>query len=105
MKAVKLNKKAQNIVNQIMSSDAIEIIHGPITHLVTIADITLDSEGLKCYVEVDGDAGEVELSNDVLNYAEIIGGSIIIDSEHIKENHYNNITIQLFKLTSIAAIA
>lgn len=104
MTAIKLTKKAQNIVNQIMSSDAIEITHGPIYDRVYIGDITLTCEGLDLTVDVDGDAGEMQISNEAINHAEIVNGVIEIDSEHIKQNQYNNISIKLFKLTPVVAI-
>jgi hypothetical protein len=104
MTAIKLTKKAQNIVNQIMSSDAIEITHGPIYHLVYRGDITLNSESLDCFFDVDGDSGEMQITNETLNYAKIEDGIIEIDSEHIKQNEYNGISIKLFKLTPIVAI-
>ncbi len=104
MTAIKLTKKAQNIVNQIMSSDAIEIIHGPVYHLAYRGDISLNSEGLDCFVDADGHSGEMQISNETINYAEIVDGAIEIDSDHIKENQYNGISIKLFKLTPIVAI-
>lgn len=104
MTAIKLTKKAQNIVNQIMLSDAIEITHGPVYHLVYRKDITLDSEGLNCFVDIDGDSGDMQITNETMNYAKIEGGIIEIDSEHIKQNEYNGISIKLFSLTSTAAI-
>ena len=104
MTAIKLTKKAQNIVNQIMSADTIEITHGPITHLVTSDDMYLTNEGLEFVVDIDGDDGEMQITNETINYAEIIDGAIEIDSEHIKQNHYNGISIKLFKLTPVSAI-
>ena len=104
MTAIKLTKKAQNIVNQIMSSDAIEIIHGPVYHLVYRGDITLNSESLDLAVDVDGDVGEMQISNETINHAEIVNGVIEIDSEHIKQNQYNYMSIKLFKLTPVSAI-
>ena len=104
MKAIKLTKKAQDIVNQIMSADTIEITHGPINHLVTSDDMYLTNEGLEFVVDIDGDDGEMQITNETINYAEIVDGAIEIDSEHIKQNHYNGISIKLFKLSPIVAI-
>jgi hypothetical protein len=104
MKVVKLTKKAQDIVNQIMSSDAIEITHGPVYHLVYGGDITLNSEGLDCFVDVDGDSGEMQITNETLNEAVIVDGVIQIDSDHIKDNQFGDMTITLYKLSKIAAL-
>ena len=100
MKVVKLTKKAQDIVNQIMSSDAIEITHGPVYHLVYGGDITLNSEGLDCFV----DSGEMQITNETLNEAVIVDGVIRIDSDHIKDNQFGDMTITLYKLSKIAAL-
>ena len=45
MKAIKLSKKAQDIVNQIMSADAVDIDHGRIGERVYYGHIHLTGEG------------------------------------------------------------
>jgi len=60
--------------------------------------------GLGLTVDVDGDVVEMQISNETINHSEIVNGVIEINSEHIKQNQYNNISIKLFKLTPVSAI-
>ena len=59
-KAIKLTKKAQDIVNQIMSADAVDIDHGCIGERISYGDTYLSDEGLEFNVNVDGDIGKIE---------------------------------------------
>ena len=104
MKVAKLTKKAQDIVNQIMSADAVDIDHGRIDERVYYGQMHLTGEGLECNVNVDGDIGEMIISNESLNAAVISEGTIEIDSEHIKDNPYGDMTITLYKLSKINAV-
>jgi hypothetical protein len=104
MKVVKLTKKAQDIVNQIMSADAVDIDHGRVGERVYYGHSHLTGEGLEFNVNVDGDMGEIIISNETLNEAVITNGIIQIAAEHIKENDYGDMTITLYKLSTIAAL-
>ena len=104
MKVPKLTKKAQDIVNQIMSADAVDIDHGRIDERVYYGQMHLTGEGLECNVNVDGDMGEMIVSNETLNEATIVDGIIEIAAEHIKDNEYGDMTITLYKLSKIAAL-
>ena len=74
MKVVKLTKKAQDIVNQIMSADAIDLEHGPVVQRVTYGNISLQYD--KLVLSVDGNSGEMHIKNEILNNA-VIKNSII----------------------------
>jgi len=104
MKVPKLTKKAQDIVNQIMSADAVDIDHGRIDERVYYGQMHLTGEGLECNVNVNGDMGEMIISNETLNEAVIVDGIIQIDSDHIKDNQFGDMTITLYKLSKIAAL-
>ena len=103
MKVVKLTKKAQDIVNQIMSADAVDIDHGRVGERVYYGHSHLNGEGLE-FNNVDGDMGEIIISNETLNEATIVDGIIQIDADHIKDNDYGDMTITLYKLSKIAAL-
>jgi len=102
MKVVKLTKKAQDIVNQIMSADAIEFEHGPVVERVTYGNMNLEQD--KLVLSVDGDFDEIDIKNETLNEAVITNGIIEIAAEHIKNNEYSDMTITLYKLSKIAAL-
>ena len=104
MKVAKLTKKAQDIVNQIMSADAVDIDHGRVGERVYYGQMHLTGEGLEFNVNVDGDMGEMIISNETLNEAVITNGIIQIAAEHIKDNDYGDMTITLYKLSKIAAV-
>ena len=104
MKVAKLTKKAQDIVNQIMSADAVDIDHGCIGERVYYGQTHLTGEGLECNVNVDGDMGEMIISNESLNCAVVCEGTIEIDAEHIKDNPYGDMTITLYRLSKMAAV-
>jgi len=104
MKVVKLTKKAQDIVNQIMSADAIDLEHGPVVERVTYGNMNLEHDKLVLNVDNDGDFGEMHISNGTLNEAVVVDGIIQIDANHIKDNDYGDMTITLYKLSKIAAL-
>ena len=104
MKVAKLTKKAQDIVNQIMSADTVDIDHGPICERIAYGNVHLTGEGLECNVNVDGDIGEMTISNETLNEATIVDGIIQIDADHVKDNEFGDMTITLYKLSKIAAL-
>ena len=102
MKVVKLTKKAQDIVNQIMSADAIDFEHSPFVERVTYGNMNLEQD--KLVLSVDGDFDEIDIKNETLNEAVITNGIIQIAAEHIKDNDYGDMTITLYKLSKIAAL-
>ena len=104
MKAIKLTKKAQDIVNQIMSADAVDIDHGRVDERVYYGNMHLTGEGLEFNVNVDGENGEMIISNESLNGAVVSDGIIEIDAEHIPKNEFGDITITLYKLSKINAV-
>jgi hypothetical protein len=104
MKVVKLTKKAQDIVNQIMSADAIEFEHGPVVERVTYGNMNLEQDKLVLSVDSDGDFDKIDIKNETLNEAVIANGIIEIAAEHIKDNDYGDATITLYKLSKINAV-
>jgi hypothetical protein len=104
MKVNKLTKKAQDIVNQIMSADTVDIDHGPVGERIAYGNSFLSGEGLEFNVNVDGKIGEMFISNETLNKATIVDGIIQIDADDIKDNEYGDMTITLYKLSKIAAL-
>jgi hypothetical protein len=102
MKSVKLTKKAQDIVNQIMSADAIEFEHGPVVERITFGNINLQYDKLVLSVDNDG-FDEMHIKNETLNEAVIVDGIIEIKADHIKDNEYGDMTITLYKLSKLAA--
>lgn len=104
MKSVKLTKKAQDIVNQIMSADTFDIDHGSVGERIAYGHSFLSGEGLELTVNVDGEIGDMTITNETLNEATIVDGIIQIDASHIKDNHYGDMTITLYKLSKINAV-
>ena len=104
MKVAKLTKKAQDIVNQIMSADAVDIDHGRIDERVYYGQMHLTGEGLECNVNLDGDMSEMIISNEYLNAAVIADGTIEIDAKNFKQNEFGDMTITLYKLSKINAV-
>ena len=96
MKVPKLTKKAQDIVNQIMSADAVDIDNGRVDERVYYGQMHLTGEGLECNVNVNGDMGELIISNESLNAAVVSDGNIEIE--------FSDITITLYKLSKINAL-
>ena len=104
MKSVKLTKKAQDIVNQIMSADTFDIDHGSVGERIAYGHSFLSGEGIELNVNVDGEIGQMTITNETLNEATIVDGIIQIDASHIKDNDYGDMTITLYKLSKIAAV-
>lgn len=104
MKVVKLTKKAQDIVNQIMTADAVDVHHGPIFDRVYYGNIYFTGEGLKCNVIADGEISEIIITNETLNAAKVVDGVIVIDSDNIKDNQYGDMIFTLYKLSELAAV-
>ena len=104
MKVTKLSRKAQDIVNQIMSADVVDIDHGRIGERVYYGQMHLTGEGLECNVNVDGHIGEIIISNESLNEATIVDGIVEIGADHIKQNDAGDMTFTLYKLSKINAL-
>ena len=104
MKSVKLTKKAQDIVNQIMSADTFDIDHGSVGERIAYGHSFLSGEGIELNVNVDGEIGQMTITNETLNEATIVDGIIQIDASHIKDNDYGDMTITLYKLSKLAAV-
>ena len=104
MKSVKLTKKAQDIVNQIMSADAVEIEHAHNNRAYT-ENTLLTSNGIQFSVQDDKNDEFIEISNATLNKAKISSdATIVIDANDIEDNEYGSMTIKLYSLTKLAAV-
>ncbi|MGA1046763.1 MAG: hypothetical protein ACO3UU_02040 [Minisyncoccia bacterium] len=102
MTKVQLTDTAENIVNQIISSDAVEVSFGPVCGLHAYTDnIDMSDEGIAINTKEDDDCGVPFISNNDLNKAKIKDGVIIIP---IENNHFWDLTISLYKLNKIVAI-
>ncbi len=105
MKVAKLTKKAQDIVNQIMSADAVDVDHGRIGERIAYGNMHLTGEGLECsVVDANGNIGDMIISNESLNEASIVDGIVEIAAEHIKHSEDSNMYFTLYKLSKIAAL-
>ena len=105
MKSAKLTKKAQNIINQIMTADAVEIEHGPNIDRVYTENALLSNKGIQFEVEDNKNDGFIEISNATLNKAKISSdATIVIDASDIEENLYGDMTITLYSLIKLAAV-
>ena len=104
MTKVQLTDTAQNIVNQILSSDAIEISYGPVVGLrVYPADnIDISDEGITINTSENDDAGVPFISNEALNMAQIVNGNIEIPL--LSVDFYWTAIISLYKLNKVVAI-
>ena len=104
MTAIKLTKKAQDIVNQIMSADAVEIEHAHNNRAYT-ENTLLTSKGIQFSVEDDKNDGFIEISNATLNKAKISSdATIVIDANDIEENLHGDMTITLYSFIKLAAV-
>ncbi len=102
MTKVQLTEVAENILNQIISSDAIEVSFGPVCGLHVYTDnIDISDEGITINTKENDDVGVPFISNSDLNKAKIKDGIIIMP---IESNHFWDLTISLYKLNKIVAI-
>jgi len=102
MNKIQLTETAENIVNQIISSDAVTVSYGPVESLLVYAgNIDMSDEGMTMNTDENSDAGVPFITNDKLNNAKIVDGNIVIP---IEAPHYWDINISLHKLKKIAAI-
>ncbi len=102
MTKVQLTEVAENILNQIISSDAIEVSFGPVCGLHVYTDnIDISDEGITINTKENDDVGVPFISNSDLNKAKIKDGIIIMP---IENNHFWDLTISLYKLNKIVAI-
>ena len=102
MTKVQLTEVAENILNQIISSDAVEVSFGPVCGLHVYTDnIDISDEGITINTKENDDVGVPFISNSDLNKAKIKDGIIIMP---IENNHFWDLTISLYKLNKIVAI-
>jgi hypothetical protein len=103
MTKVQLTDTAENIVNQIISSDAIEVSYGPVCGLHVYTDnIDMGDEGITINTKEDDDVGVPFISNEALNMAQIVNGNIEIPLLSV-DFHWTAI-ISLYKLNKVVAI-
>ena len=103
MTKTQLTETAENIVNQIISSDAVEVSYGPIGGLHIYTDnIDMNDEGMTINTKEDDDIGIPFITNESLNKAEIVDGKIEIPLLNV--GFYWTATISLYKLNKVAAI-
>ena len=103
MTQVKLTETAENIVNQIISSDAVEVSYGPIGGLHIYTDnIDMNDEGMTINTKEDDDIGIPFITNESLNMAQIVDGKIEIPLLNV--NFYWTAIISLYKLNKVVAI-
>ena len=103
MTKVQLTDKAENIINQIISSDSVEVSYGPIGGLHIYTDnIDMNDEGMKINTKEDDDIGVPFITNESFNKAEIVDGNIEIP---LLDANFNwTLIISLYKLNKIVAI-
>ena len=102
MTKVQLTEVAENILNQIISSDVVEVSYGSVCGLHAYIDnIDMSDEGIAINTKEDDDCGVPFISNSDLNKAKIKDGIIIMP---IENNHFWDLTISLYKLNKIVAI-
>ena len=106
MTQVKLTEMAENIVNQIISSDAVEVSYGPIgglrgLHIYT-DNIDMNDEGMTINTKEDDDIGVPFITNESLNMAQIVDGKIEIPLLDVNFNW--TAIISLYKLNKVVAI-
>ena len=103
MTQVKLTETAENIVNQIISSDAVEVSYVQFGGLHVYTDnIDMNDEGMTINTKEDDDIGVPFISNESLNKAEIVDGKIEIPL--LDANFYWTAIISLYKLNKVLAI-
>ena len=102
MNKIQLTETAENIVNQIISSDAVTVSYGPVEGLLVYAgNIDMSDEGMTINTDENSDVGVPFITNDNLNNAKIVDGNIVFPIDAL---YYWNINISLHKLKKIAAI-
>ena len=103
MTKVQLTDTAENIVNQIISSDAVEVSFGPVCGLHAYTDnIDMNDEGMTINTKEDDDIGVPFITNESLNMAQIVDGKIEIPLLNV--NFYWTAIISLYKLNKVVAI-
>ena len=92
-----LTTRGQKISNQIVSADVIEITQGPFSFTALTETILTEEDKIVIKYEVDGDMCNHEITNDMLNNANIVDGQI--------EFAWNDqLTIALYKITAVSAV-
>ena len=97
MTLVTLTTKGQKISNQILSADVIEITQGPFSFTALTETILTEEDKIVIRYEVDDEYCKHEITNEMLNNANIVDGQI--------EFAWNDqLTIALYKLTPVNAV-
>lgn len=92
-----LTTKGQKISNQIVSADAIEITQGPFSFTALCESIITEDDKIVIRYEVDGEYCNHEITNDMLNNADIEDGEIVFA-------HGTQLSISLYKFTTVNAV-
>ena len=102
MTKVQLTDTAQNIVNQIISSDTITVCYGPVSLAVSTDNVDMSDEGMIINPNEGDDVGVPLITNHDLNTAKIINGNIEIPITNA--DFYWTAIISLYKLNKVVAI-
>ena len=97
MTLVTLTTKGQKISNQIFSADVIEITQGPFSFTALTETIITEEDKIVIRYEVDDEYCKHEITNDMLNNADIEDG-------HIVFAWGTQLSISLYKITAINAV-
>jgi len=97
MTLVTLTTKGQKISNQILSADVIEITQGPFSFTALTETILTEEDKIVIRYEVDGEYCNHEITNEMLNNADIEDGQIVFAWG-------TQLSISLYKITAINAV-
>ena len=97
MTLVTLTTKGQKISNQILSADVIEITQGPFSFSALTETIITEEDKIVIRYEVDGEYCNHEITNEMLNNANIEDGQIVFAWG-------TQLSISLYKITAINAV-
>ena len=97
MTLVTLTTKGQKISNQILSADVIEITQGPFSFTALTETMLTEEDKIVISYEVDGEYCNHEITNDMLNNANIEDGQIVFAWG-------TQLSISLYKITAINAV-
>ena len=97
MTLVTLTTKGQKISNQIFSADVIEITQGPFSFTALTETIITEEDKIVIRYEVDDEYCKHEITNEMLNNANIEDGQIVFAWG-------TQLSISLYKITAINAV-
>ena len=92
-----LTTRGQKISNQIVSADVIEINQGPFSFTALTETILTEEDKIVIRYEVDDEYCKHEITNDMLNNANIVDGQI-------EFAWGTQLSISLYKLAAINAV-